>query len=293
VTHDRLAHWRDDPEQLARAWVAAGSRALVVADGTVLAAVDGDRARPIWFDCPDAPAGERYLLGGDHDQVSFAVRPIGATEPLLGPQQRFVGLRELAAVLTGPDAALTLQAVALANWHQAHPHCSRCGAGTEVTLAGYQRRCPDDGAEHYPRTDPAVIMAVVDGDDRILLGHQARWPDGWFSTLAGFVEPGETAEEAVAREVAEEVGVQINSVAYRVSQPWPFPSSLMLGFRAGVVGTGPPPTPDGVEIVEARWFTREELRAATAEGLVRLSPRESVARRLIEEWFGDGLTGGE
>jgi NAD+ diphosphatase len=148
--------------------------------------------------------------------------------------------------------------------------------------------CEVDGSEHYPRTDPAVIMAVVDGDDRLLLGRQAAWPDGRFSTLAGFVEPGESLEQAVRREVGEEVGVEIGAVDYLGSQPWPFPSSLMLGFVAQAktveIDRG-----DG-EIAEARWFTREGLRDDVRHGRVLLSPPVSIARRLIEHWYGEPIT---
>ena len=151
-----------------------------------------------------------------------------------------------------------VHAVALENWQRLHRFCSRCGERTVIAAAGHIRRCPACGAEHYPRTDPAVIMLVTDDQDRVLLGRQVHWPEGRFSTLAGFVEPGESIEQSVRREVFEEAGVTVGEVEYVASQPWPFPSSLMLGFMARA--TSSEITVDGEEIQEARWFSREELR---------------------------------
>ena len=193
-------------------------------------------------------------------------------------------LREVGARLNPRDVGLATTAVALAAWHAHHPRCPRCGSPTVVEQAGWVRRCPQDGSEHYPRTDPAVIMAVVDPDDRLLLGHAAQWPADRFSTLAGYVEPGEPIEQAVRREVGEEVGVLVGEVMYVASQPWPFPASLMLGFRARALSTTL--TVDGTEVTEARWFTRAELAAAVAAGSVVLPSRTSIARALVEDWFG-------
>ena len=151
-----------------------------------------------------------------------------------------------------------VHAVALENWQRLHRFCSRCGERTVIAAAGHIRRCPACGAEHYPRTDPAVIMLVTDDQDRALLGRQVHWPEGRFSTLAGFVEPGESIEQSVVREVAEEAGVTVGEVEYVASQPWPFPSSLMLGFMARA--TSSEIHVDGEEIHEARWFSREDLR---------------------------------
>ncbi|MGH8867026.1 MAG: NAD(+) diphosphatase, partial [Actinomycetes bacterium] len=149
------------------------------------------------------------------------------------------------------------------------------------------RRCPADGSLHFPRTDPAVIMLVTDGGDRCLLGRQAKWPERRFSTLAGFVEPGESLEHAVAREVHEEAGLRVVSTDYVASQPWPFPASLMLGFTATVDGHDV--RVDGEEIVEARWLTRAQLCEDFRTGELRLPPPVSIARRLIEGWYGDAL----
>jgi NAD+ diphosphatase len=154
---------------------------------------------------------------------------------------------------------------------------------TDVVLAGHVRRCPACDADHYPRTDPAVIVLVTDDDDRALLGRQASWPAGRFSTLAGFVEPGESLEAAVLREVREESGVVVDTVEYVASQPWPFPASLMLGYFARAATQ--PAAADGVELAEAAWFTRDALRAALASGEVGLPPATSISRRLIDAWL--------
>ena len=198
-------------------------------------------------------------------------------------------LRKIGAVLSARDAGLATTAIALAAWHESHPRCPRCGALTEVVQAGWVRRCLVDASEHYPRTDPAVIMAVVDDADRLLLGHGSAWAAGRMSTLAGFVEPGESIEAAVRREVGEEVGIEIGAVEYRGSQPWPFPASLMLAFLAHATTTTI--AIDGVEITGARWFTRAELAGAAAAGDVTLPMRASIARVLVEEWFGAELPG--
>jgi NAD+ diphosphatase len=203
---------------------------------------------------------------------------------------RWAGLRELGDALDDTDAGIMTSAVALGHWHAVHERCSRCGAVTLATAAGWSRQCPDCGAEHYPRTDPAVIMAVVDEDDRILLGRQRRWPEKRFSTLAGFVEPGESLEAAVRREVFEESGIVVSDVGYRGSQPWPFPSSLMLGFVARATSTDV--TVDGEELAQARWWSREELALDVATQELLLPPPVSIARRLIEEWYGGPISDG-
>jgi NAD+ diphosphatase len=200
---------------------------------------------------------------------------------------RWAGLREVGAVLDATGAGLLVGAVALSNWHSTHPRCARCGEPTRPATSGWCRRCAVCGAEHYPRTDPAVIMAVVDADDRILLGRQTVWPPRRYSTLAGFVEPGEALETAVRREVLEEAGVVVKEVVYQGSQPWPFPSSLMLGFTARATSTDV--RVDGEEIAHARWWSREELAADVASGELLLPPGVSIARRLIEQWFGEPL----
>src|SRR5699024_9444979 len=165
-------------------------------------------------------------------------------------------------------------------------HCPGCGSVLEAEMAGWVLRCREEGTEHFPRTDPAVIMAVRDGGDRLLLARNAHFPSRFHSVLAGFVEPGESLENAVAREVAEEVGVEVEAVEYVGSQPWPFPRSLMLGFRAWAPGAGEL-TLQEEEIAEARWFTREELAAALEAEEIALPGAASMGRALIDDWCGD------
>ncbi|HKG02385.1 MAG TPA: NAD(+) diphosphatase, partial [Conexibacter sp.] len=182
------------------------------------------------------------------------------------------------------EAALGAYAASLLSWHRRHRFCANCGAATDSTDAGHERRCPACDTHHFPRTDPVVIVRVVDAHDRLLLGRQASWPAGRFSVLAGFVEPGETLEEALRREVLEESGVIVGPAAYVASQPWPFPSSLMIGFNA--VATGGDPVPGDGELQEVGWFTREEVRAAAeGRGEIMLSPPYSISRRLIDGWL--------
>ncbi len=222
--------------------------------------------------------GERILLGTAQGVPWFAVRV------------RSEGAQELRAVADslGPvERSAALTAVALDNWHATHRRCPRCGEPTEPLRAGWVRRCPADGSEHFPRTDPAIITLVIDDQDRALLGRRAIWPQGWYSTLAGFVEPGETFEQAVVREVAEEAGVvvPVEGVRYRASQPWPFPCSIMIAFTAHTVAQ--PSVPDGEEIAETVWLSREEFAAGAQAGTVRIPPRVSVAHHLIADWFGE------
>nr|MDQ6937899.1 NAD(+) diphosphatase [Actinomycetota bacterium] len=207
---------------------------------------------------------------------------------------RWAGLREVGPILSDRDAGLMTAGVALGHWHRTHTHCPRCGTATETIDAGWASRCPRDDSLHFPRTDPAVIMLVHDGADRCVLGRQASWPDGRFSILAGFVEPGESLEAAVVREVDEEVGLAVTDVTYLASQPWPFPASLMVGFTARVVGE-PTIVRRDDELAEADWFTKAEVRAAVAagEGLVddprarlRMSPSTvSIAAAILRDWI--------
>ncbi len=221
----------------------------------------------------------------DVAQVDVAPDPVPAPEGTVWSSLRLVG-----AVLDDRDAGLATMAVALAGWHARHRRCPRCGAATDPVSAGWVRRCEQDGTEHYPRTDPAVIMAVVDDGDRLLLARSARWPAGRYTVLAGFVEPGESAEHAIRREVREETAVVVDEVDYRGSQPWPFPASLMLAFRAHAATTRI--TVDGQEIAEAGWYTRQELWDAIGAGQVLLPMRSSIARALVEDWYGGTVPGG-
>ena len=192
------------------------------------------------------------------------------------------GLRELLPVLGDADRELVVAAVALVQWHRTSPHCGLCGALTLVTAGGMVRHCPSCGRDRFPRSDPAIIVSVLDADDRLLLGHQAVWPAGRMSVLAGFVSAGESLEQAVHREVGEETGLRLSAVRYVGSQPWPFPRSLMLGFVARAVDTDI--QVDGVEIESARWFTRGELTAAVDAGDLGLPSEASIAHQLIVDW---------
>ncbi|MET7465760.1 NAD(+) diphosphatase [Nonomuraea sp. NPDC005501] len=304
-TIDRSSALRADDAWLERAWAAPTTRVLVIQDGQTLVRRSGDEVRAVLFGPEEAPAGERYLLGVEGDVAYFAVAaplPGGVTgdgngrvtvpmSPLDAPEGETVsaGLRQAGGLLGDRDAGLLVHAVALEAWHSAHEFCPRCGNRTEVRAGGHVRVCPRDSSQHFPRVDPAVIMLVRDQDDRCLLARGPQWPEGRMSILAGFVEPGESLEHAVIREVAEEVGIQVARPRYLGSQPWPFPRSLMLGFFAEALTTTL--TPDAEEIVEARWFSREELTQAIASGELRLPPPVSIARRLIETWYGDRLSG--
>ena len=269
--HDRAAVHRDSPSWLASAWeqglalVVTPEYAAPVGDGPALA-----------LRTTAGLAGERYFLGLSDDVPMFAVR---APRDLVA--DRWADLREIGAELGDRDAGLLTTAVGLARWHDRHPHCSLCGALTGPERGGWVRRCPVDSSEHFPRTDPAVIMLVHDGGDRCVLGRQPPWPPGRFSILAGFVEPGESSEAAVEREVDEEVGLTVTDVTYAGSQPWPFPSSLMLGYTALATGDLTIVLKDG-ELAEARWISRDEIRA----GEVRLPPPVSIAHRILADWVG-------
>ncbi len=231
------------------------------------------------------PLAQRYFLGSDDDGAYVALALPADSEPPAGCA--WSSLREVGERLGARDAGLAATTAALTAWHASHRFCPRCGAPTEPSFAGWQRRCSVEGTEQYPRTDPAVIMAVTDDDDRLLLGHATHWPERRFSTLAGFVEAGESAEQALRREVLEEVALPIGSIEYRGSQTWPFPASLMLAYRARATATAI--VVDGEEMGEARWFDRAGLRAATASGEVLLPGRASIARALIEDWHGASL----
>ncbi len=287
---DRDAHHRLDEAWLAAAWSHPTTRVFVVSGGQALIEeTEEGRTELVMMPSFDAPLTEahRYFLGADPEGVRYFALQKDSLPGRMDDLARPAGLREAAALLSERDNELLVHAVALENWQRMHRFCSRCGERTVIAAAGHVRRCPACGAEHYPRTDPAVIMLVTDEDDRALLGRQLHWPEGRFSTLAGFVEPGESVEQAVVREVAEEVGVTIGEVDYVASQPWPFPSSLMLGFTASATTTEL--RVDGEEIDEARWFSRDELRTALETGEVLPPHGVSIAGRLIEMWYGKPL----
>jgi NAD+ diphosphatase len=227
------------------------------------------------------------LLGRSGPQAYFAIDLSDMEDPVkhrpLSGRGDFVGLRRVGPLLDRADGGLLAYARGMVRWHQQHAYCGVCGARTVMEEAGFLRRCTgaECGQQHFPRTDPAIIVLVTHGD-RALLGRQQKWDASWYSVLAGFVEPGESLEQAVRREVKEEAGVPVGDVRYDSSQPWPFPSSLMIGFTAEALD-------DRIaigdqELEDARWFTRPEIDAALATGELRLSPRISISRHLIERW---------
>ena len=205
---------------------------------------------------------------------------------VFGEAGEFLDLRRVGAMLGQRHGSLLAYARALVTWRRGHRYCGTCGTPTEPRQGGHVRRCADEacGTEHFPRTDPAIIVLVTDGD-RCLLGRKDIWPEGVYSTLAGFVEPGESLSEAVVREVREESGIDVGRVRYRSSQPWPFPASLMLGFRAERVGGEL--SVASQELADARWFEHADFARRRAIGL-RLPGRVSISRRLIEEWLAGG-----
>lgn len=287
-TIDRANHRRDDSRWLAEQWQSPTTRVLLVSDGSVPVAADGDTGteRLDWRETRSVPDGERYFLGADgQGRAYFAVHA-----DQLPSSARSGDLRGLASVLPAAETALVVHAIALDNWHSTHRFCPRCGGPTTVAVAGAERRCDREGSSHFPRTDPAVIVLVTDPQGRALLGRQASWPAGRFSTLAGFVEPGESAEKAVIREIAEESGVVVTDVRYLGSQPWPFPASLMLGFHAHAPASDP--VADGLELEEVRWFSRAEFAAAISSEEVIAPSGISIARRLIERWYGEPVADG-
>jgi NAD+ diphosphatase len=275
---DRAGELRSNPARINELWQRASI--IEVGKGRIRSASDG----PIFLSAEQALGGERYFLGIDREtETPYFAWASGAVDSEV---KDYLTLRELAGGLSPLHLEISMHAIALSNWHDAHPHCSRCGAPTRIDLAGAARRCDVDESQHHPRTDPAVIVLVKDRDDRILLGHQPVWPDGRFSTFAGFLEPGETFEQCVAREVFEEAGVRLSEVSYLGSQPWPFPASVMIAFSAVTDAPGDA-RPDGEEITEVKWFSRSELKAAAEDGSLLLPPTVSVARRMIEGWLGE------
>ncbi len=235
-------------------------------------------------------AAETVLLGlkGKIAYVAIDLSPMDAPEdhPAIPEPARFSDIRAHGPVLDRQAGAVLAYARGMLTWHRRHRFCGTCGHATESRQAGHQRKCTnaDCGAEHFPRTDPAVIMLVTRGD-QCLLGRQSVWPPGMHSTLAGFVEPGESLEEAVAREVFEEAGIPVTDVRYRSSQPWPFPSSIMLGFHATAKSADIRVNPD--EIEDARWFSRDFVRAHAPDDTFRTPRKDSIAWRLIQEWLAE------
>ena len=277
VAHDRAHLSRSLPDP-------AGGRPVRVLTvdphGTVPVAEGPTGPQLVWDEQPALPPEAVYL--GEADGVPYAAVRGERTLTVNGrPVDAWSGLREVGADLEDLDAGLLVEAIGILAWHERHRFSPLTGNATTIERAGWVQRDPETDTEFFPRTDPAVIMLVHDGADRVVLGRQAVWPPGRFSILAGFVEPGESAEAAVAREVAEEVGLQVTDIRYVGSQPWPFPQSLMLGFVARAEGPDEL-VPDPTEIEEARWFTRDELIRGTGPAV--LPPPVSIARHILDRW---------
>lgn len=286
---DRVAHLRKDAAYLAGALGDPGSllvpvwrsRSLLTRGELGWVARLVDSRTELRAQVPDT---ELVLLGLFRGRACFAVDIDGEAPPAGLPEgATFEDLRLAGGELPADEAGLLAYARAMVHWRRRHRHCGRCGSRTESASAGHVMKCtnPDCREEHFPRLDPAIIVLVTDGE-RALLGRQAAWPAGRYSTIAGFVEPGESLEDAVAREVLEETGVAVLDAAYHSSQPWPFPSSLMIGFTATAAPDAVPRADE--ELEDARWFTRDEI----ASGFPGLPPPQSVSFRLIEDWYDSG-----
>lgn len=303
---DRADLLRDNAEALAAYWhharvliVDGEGRGRTAADGGLLSLRGGDIAEDYAAMSEDAAAQDPpVFLGLREDEAWFALSAAALADATAAAQATRttweraapIDLRGAAAQWPAADATAFAQARAVLHWHARHRYCGVCGGRLAFVRGGWLGRCAQCGAEHYPRTDPAVIVAVSDGE-RLLLGRQASWPPRRYSTLAGFVEPGETLEQTVVREVMEESGVRVLRSRYLASQPWPFPSSLMLGFLAEAE---PDPPQANEELEDARWFSRDEvgaaLRGETREEGLLLSPSISISRWLIEAWYAGART---
>ena len=286
-TMDRVAVRREDPAWLDDRLQAPTTRFVAVTAGRhpFVRAESGAR-QPCYLtpsDLDGALPGEPILLGVHEDIAYFAVDVIESPPPFPA-RVTLLGIRDVITDLGHRDSAVLAYARALVHWHRTHRFCGACGRPTTSVRGGHVRRCSDAdcGREHFPRTDPAVITLVIDGD-RCLLARRRDWAPGRRSTVAGFVEPGETLEHTVAREVFEEVGIRVGNVSYRGSQPWPFPQSLMLGFWAIAESTDI--AVDGDEIAEADWYTPGRIETDTAAGTLILPPFDSISRRLVDDWL--------
>jgi NAD+ diphosphatase len=278
---DRAAEIRHSPERI-DALLRHGRPLAIAWDGAnVLVEAGGGRlARTPWSGDPESA----ILLGIQEGRPIVAVDTRGGevdagSEPL--------SLREAGSTLTQAEGGLAAYLVALLAWHRKHPFCSVCGHATELREGGLSRHCPNCGASHFPRTDPVVIM-TVESDGRLLMGSRTGWDPSRYSVLAGFVSSGETPEEAVVREVREESGILARDPVYILSQPWPFPASLMLGFHATADGGDPEPGEDE-EMSDVRWFTREEVIAMQrGDSELKVPGTVSIARNLIDRWVQGG-----
>jgi len=281
---DRAAELREEPDLLDRLRDAPATRVIVVREGRVRV-VDSALLR-----VPPAAVVEATwaLLGRDADGsvLLLAAAPPETDALDAAPDEIWLGLRDLGGRIDGRESELLISAIALAGWLRDAPFCPTCGGGTELRQGGWSRRCLVCGREHFPRTDPAVIVAVESRDgERLLLGANANWGGRMYSCFAGFTEAGESLEATVHREIEEESGVRLSALRYVSSQAWPFPRSLMVGFRA-VVDDESTARPDGEEIIDVRWFSRAEIGSALAgHGPVGLPGPASIARALIVDWY--------
>ncbi len=281
---DRAAELREDPSTLDRLRAAPATRVIAVRQGRVR--LDDSALRRT---SPEEAVDATWaLLGRDRDGVALLLAALPPEDAAIdaAPDETWFGMRDIGARLDAFETELLVEALAVAAWLRDAPFCPACGGGTELQQAGWSRRCLVCGRQHFPRTDPAVIVAVESRDgERLLLGANATWGGRMYSCFAGFVEAGESLESTVHRELEEESGVRLEELRFVGSQAWPFPRSLMVGFRA-VVDDERTARPDGEEIVDVRWFTREEIGSALAgEGPVGLPGPASIARALITEWY--------
>ncbi|MCX6453718.1 MAG: NAD(+) diphosphatase [Actinobacteria bacterium] len=285
---DRAGELRLKPDELAKLWKSA--RILHFASGKFRVKanneLDFQSADQILElrDKAEFAQGEELFLGIDNGTSYFAWCSDAEDFECFELLENYQTLRTLGDHLSQLEMGLAIHSQAIANWHHSHQFCARCGLPTVSANGGSLRKCSSDGSEHYPRTDGAVIVLVKDKKDRILLGRQKVWPERRFSCFAGFVEPGESFEQTVLREVFEESGIKLEEITYLGSQPWPFPASIMISFSA--IATNPDDAiPDGEEIEEIRWLSRDQMRESIADESLTLPPNMSVARKMIEFWY--------
>jgi NAD+ diphosphatase len=290
---DRAANKREDAARLAAELQAPNTRFVPVWQDKNLITED-EIPKAVFLSCTDAQAlvltaESVTLLGRDQIGATFAIGlPTAGDAPLAG-MGRFRNLRWAASLLEEQDCALLAYAKSMALWHHHHRFCTTCGSPTESISGGHARVCTDAecGQTAFPQMSPAIIVLVT-SEDRCLLGRKPEWPEGLYSTLAGFVEPAESLEAALIREVREEAGVEIASMRYFASQPWPFPNSLMLGFTAQAASER---IRVEDELEDARWFTRQEIRDGLEERTLKLPLKLSISFHLIEDWFDAGGLG--
>ncbi len=309
-TLDRAAHLRSDPEALGALQTKPNSRFMVLWRGKLL--IDfGDAAKIVWMqptaEILNEAKADPIFLGLQDGAARFALDISGWTPteatvdadsaimdeskqhfPGLPDQFCFADLRAIMGEISSADAGDAATAKGIFEWHQSHRFCANCGTKSHVINAGWQRQCPDCNRQHFPRTDPVVIMLVTRGNN-VLLGRSPNWPEGMYSLLAGFMEPGETIFEAVRREVFEESGIRIGEVEYLTDQPWPFPSSLMIGCRAEALTQKI--TLDPIELESAIWLSREDALASVngSNSAVQPARKGSIARFLLDHWLDDTL----